>query len=202
MNYSNLQKEVVQLLEYSSLSINKKLKGRARANAELIEETIQEGLSYKFSPASTARAMGDMSYECDGNKYFIDIKAHHKGKWGMPNITSYKRLRNFYEEESNYFVVMTIDYDIDDDGKFSFQKVTVEPIEHFSWGCLAVQGTLGQIQIKNADNIVIDKDVSRKSWVQQFYQITLNAIKKKQASLDKDAILFGASSSMDRASAF
>ena len=190
MNYLVLQGEVEELLEGSNLSINPKLRGQARACAALIEEIIQNKLAYKFLPAATAKAMGDMSYECDGDTYLIDIKAHCRGKWGMPNLTSYKKLRDFYKKASNHFIVMAIDYSVDNDGSFTFLKVVVEPIEHFDWGCLAVQGTLGQIQIKNAEDIVIDKAASRNNWIKEFYETTTNAITKKQISLQKELSLF------------
>lgn len=197
LNYKALQGKLKTALNNCGLSISSKLASRQRACAEMIEEYVQSKLpdllpkAIKAEIAKTAKAMGDVQLSDDSNNiYNLDIKTHRVGKWGMPNLTSYKKLRKFYGDSKNKFVIVAIDYDINNKGKFSFLNVVVAPIEHFSWDCMNVQGTLGQIQFANAENLILDRQASRQSWIKKFYETTEAAIDRKIKALEKEALLF------------
>ena len=111
--------------------------------------------------------MADMAFnDPDGAYYVIDVKTHRLStSFNMPNLTSVERLARFYEDDSNYFVVLMVTYSIED-LRVMIEDVTFAPIEFFAWNCLTI-GALGwgQIQIANSNNISIRSGQSRKSWM-------------------------------------
>jgi hypothetical protein len=103
--------------------------------------------------------------DVDGNYFNIDVKTHNKSTdFNMPNITSVDRLARFYEDDTNYFIVLLAEY-YTENGNPNSTKVLFNPIEHFGWDCLTI-GALGwgQIQIANAKNINIAIS-NRKKWM-------------------------------------
>ena len=86
----------------------------------------------------------------------------------MPNITSVDVLQNLYLENKNIFVVLLIDYN-PKISKNIIQKVHFLPIEFISWESLTIGALgVGQIQIKNASNILEITHNSRKNWMREF----------------------------------
>lgn len=82
----------------------------------------------------------------------------------MPNLTSVERLSRFYEDDKNYFVILSVSYHLSAT-KVVVTKVNFVPIEFFMWDCLTL-GALGwgQIQIANSNYVNI-KQYSRKKWM-------------------------------------
>lgn len=113
------------------------------------------------------RAMADIAFfDVDGNYYTVDIKTHNMSTdFNMPNLTSVKRLAEYYESEKNYFVILLVEYNTSY-GKMDFLKVRFMPIEWFEWDCLTI-GALGwgQIQIANANEIIINRNNDRHNWM-------------------------------------
>jgi len=110
----------------------------------------------------------------------------------MPNITSVERLARFYEDDSNFFVVLMVKYGVTET-KVKVTKVHFVPVEYLSWDCLTL-GALGwgQIQIANAKNIIIDSKKTRRSWmlelcdnVLQFYPREITKIGKRIIKFEK-----------------
>jgi hypothetical protein len=81
-------------------------------------------------------------------------------------LTSVERLARFYEDDKNYYVMLMIAYDITSGIHVQVQEVHFLPIEFLSWDCLTI-GALGwgQIQIANANNIVVNHGHSRREWM-------------------------------------
>ena len=121
----------------------------------------------EYSPSFARRAMADIAfYDADDNYYIVDVKTHRLDtKFNMPNLTSVERLSRFYEDDKNNFVLLKVDYKIEND-KFEIKKVIFRPIEYFSWQCLTL-GALGwgQIQIANSNIIKLVDNQSRKKWM-------------------------------------
>ena len=193
INYDLIQTNVRCWLHDAKLNIDPKLTEHPRACAELIETFIQDNL-YSFIPdqiklyskSLTAKALADCScFDCDDNYYAFDIKTHRMGKWGMPNVTSYKKLDKFYKHSFNVFVTILIDYTIDG-STIVPHAVTVAPIEQIPWKYLAVQGTLGQIQIINAEKVKIDRSLCRDEWLDGFYENVQKGIQKKITMLQEE----------------
>ena len=75
------------------------------------------------------------------------------------------RLSRFYEDDRNYFIILLVEYAVQDD-VLEFTSVQFVPIEHLQWSCLTI-GALGwgQIQIANANIIDVDRAYTRKDWM-------------------------------------
>jgi len=116
------------------------------------------------------RAMEDLSFRIGSKYYAVDVKTH-RGEPGfhMPNLTSVKRLMDFYEDDSNCFVVVMIKYRLTDTGSLEDVTAIVEPIEWFDWSCLRI-GALGwgQLQFRSASDIRINRSQTRKDWLRSF----------------------------------
>ena len=193
---TKLKNRIDSFLESSELNISSNIVNKPRAVAEAFEEHIKsnferilENDGTNYQPSTRAKATADLSFEdFEGNYYAIDIKTHCLGKWGMPNVISYKKLDKFYEHDTNNFVVLLVEYSILNN-KVTVERASLVPIEHLSWTCLAVQGTLGQIQIKNAEKIVVDP-IDREIWLREFYNQVLHGIALKRSSLLKEQDYF------------
>ena len=111
--------------------------------------------------------MADLAFkDKDGFYYVVDVKTHRLGTaFNMPNLTSVERLARFYEDDSNYFVLLLIKYEIVG-VKVEVKDAHFVPIEFLGWDCLTI-GALGwgQIQIANANVVNIDSGYSRKKWM-------------------------------------
>lgn len=145
-----------------------------RAVGDAIENIVAENLKSimgdlvaDYSSSFARRAMADLAFtDKDGCYYVVDVKTHRLDtKFNMPNLTSVERISRFYEEDSNYFSLLKIDYKINTT-KIEIKNVTFAPIEFFDWECLTI-GALGwgQIQIANANFVKIDQKNSRKNWM-------------------------------------
>lgn len=145
-----------------------------RAVGDAIENIVVENfgeilgdLIGEYSSSFARRAMADLAFtDKDGFYYVVDVKTHRLDtKFNMPNLTSVERLSRFYEEDTNYFSILKIDYQIKG-SKAVIKRVTFAPIEFFNWDCLTI-GALGwgQIQIANANVVNLVSKNSRKKWM-------------------------------------
>jgi len=137
----------------------------------ILEENFQDILgrfSKEYSGKFARRAMADLAFTDPKDIYYIvDVKTHRlETRFNMPNITSVERLARFYEDDTNYYVMLMLDYNVISDARIHVKKVHFVPIEFLSWSCLTI-GALGwgQIQIANANNIVVTHGYSRKKWM-------------------------------------
>ena len=128
----------------------------------ILEENFQDILgpfSKEYSGKFARRAMADLAFKDQKDLYYIvDVKTHRlETKFNMPNLTSVERLARFYEDDTNYFVMLMVAYNVVSDVRIYIEKVRFVPIEFLSWDCLTV-GALGwgQIQIANANKIVMN----------------------------------------------
>jgi hypothetical protein len=125
--------------------------------------------------------MADMAFkDKDGLYYVIDVKTHREEtKFNMPNLTSVERLARFYEDDSNYFVMLLIKYSLDD-LHATISEVIFVPIEFLDWDCLTV-GALGwgQIQIANSNFISVRPHYSRRQWMLELCDVMLEFYPKE-----------------------
>ena len=139
-----------------------------RVIADNLETIIGRDVCRNYSTSFARRAMADIAFEdIHGRYYVVDVKTHRVStKFNMPNLTSVDRLSRFYEEDNNVFALLHVDYEIDG-SRVVVSGVHFVPIELLDWGCLTI-GALGwgQIQISNANNIVV-KESTRKAWMIQ-----------------------------------
>lgn len=124
----------------------------------------------EYSSAFARRAMADLAFkDADDFYYVVDVKTHRKeAGFHMPNLTSVERLARFYEDDTNYFVVLFIGYSLKGTQVIA-EDVHFVPIEFLSWRCLTI-GALGwgQIQIANSERLEIVEGASRRQWMLEF----------------------------------
>ena len=140
-----------------------------------------------YSAQFARRAMADIAFtDTDAFYYFVDVKTHRLDThFNMPNLTSVQRLSRFYEDDNNYFVVLTVAYTVKAT-QIKAERVHFVPIEFLSWECLTI-GALGwgQIQIANSNNIIVAPKYSRKKWMLEFCDVMLEFYPKEIAKIDK-----------------
>lgn len=131
-------------------------------------EKIVGSYSKKYSAGFARRSMADLAFlDKDDIYYIVDVKTHRiETKFNMPNLTSVERLVKFYEDNSNYYVILMVSYNVTSGNHIRVKRVNFVPIEFLSWECLTI-GALGwgQIQIANASNIIVVPGYSRKKWM-------------------------------------
>ena len=83
-----------------------------------------------YSADFARRAMADLAFRDQENNYYVvDVKTHREDtKFNMPNLTSVERLARFYEDDTNYFVLLLIRYRVDHTA-ILVQHVDFVPIE-------------------------------------------------------------------------
>lgn len=193
----SLNDKVKSFIKNHQLQVPPNLAIKPRAVGEAYEELMQDNFEellgtdgQKYEKATRAKATADFSfYDNDGKYYAVDVKTHCIGKWGMPNLISYKKLNKFYKDSNNTFLILLIDYHVSDEGNVVPNNVKLVPIEWISWDCLAVQGTLGQIQIKNAE-LVYPYGMSREEWIENFHINVRSSICRKMQLLKKELEIF------------
>lgn len=108
----------------------------------------------------------------------------------MPNLTSVERLARFYEDDTNFFTLLLVNYTITG-VKTTVSDVKFVPIEFLGWDCLTI-GALGwgQIQIANSNYVIVNPGFSRKSWMLQFCDVMLEFFPKEIAKITRRASRF------------
>lgn len=159
-----------------------------RATGDAVEEilgkhfdTILGDVCAEYSANFARRAMADLAFKDNSGFYYIvDVKTHREDtKFNMPNLTSVERLSRFYEDDTNYFVLLLVKYSIEGT-HVRISKVDFVPIEFLDWDCLTI-GALGwgQIQIANSNNINFRFNYSRKKWMIELCDIMLEFYPKE-----------------------
>lgn len=172
--YKNLEKKIEDFLNEQTDFLSPRTINSPRAVGDAIENILVENfgtilgdLSKEYSSNFARRAMADLAFtDKDDFYYVVDVKTHRLDtKFNMPNLTSVERLSRFYEDDKNYFVVLKVNYKVEEP-KVIIDKVTFAPLEFFSWDCLTL-GALGwgQIQIANANTVTILPKNKRKNWM-------------------------------------
>lgn len=177
--YGNTSREIIErkiksLLNKQKDFLSVRTVSSPRAVGDAIENIIVENfktilgdLAGEYSSTFARRAMADLAFtDKDGFYYVVDVKTHRLDtKFNMPNLTSVERISRFYEEDTNYFSVLKVNYKTIGT-RAEIEKVTFAPIEFFDWECLTI-GALGwgQIQIANANIVKIVPKNSRKKWM-------------------------------------
>jgi hypothetical protein len=192
--YQKIEKDIASFLNSQKDFISETSLSSTRAAGDAIQsiladnfENIVGDVGAEYSAQFARRAMADIAFTDKDNFYYVvDVKTHRLDThFNMPNLTSVERLTRFYEDDNNYFVVLTVAY------KFVGTKVNVEnvhfvPIEFLSWDCLTI-GALGwgQIQIANSNNIIVAPRSTRKKWMLEFCDIMLEFYPKEILKIDR-----------------
>jgi hypothetical protein len=181
--YKALEAAIISLLNSQPDFMTTRTAASTRAAGDAMQDIICGGfqailgdLCSEYSSEFARRAMADLAFrDRNGFYYVVDVKTHRIGTaFNMPNLTSVERLARFYEDDSNYFLLLLVKYDITG-VKVEVKNVHFVPIEFLSWECLTV-GALGwgQIQIANANLVTIKTGHSRKTWMLELCDVMLD----------------------------
>ncbi len=173
--YKKIQHKTRHLLNTQPDFLSKNTIGSTRATGDAIQHILKEGfrkvlgnLVKDYSADFARRAMADLAFtDQDNLSYIIDVKTHRlETKFNMPNLTSVRRLARLYKDDKEYFVILMVKYNVVSQTSIRVKDVLFVPIEFLSWDCLTI-GALGwgQIQIANANRIVVNHKYSRKRWM-------------------------------------
>ena len=171
--YRNIETKVKNFINEHPAFLSARSMDSPRAVGDAIESVVRDefgqilgDLSQEYSAQFARRAMADIAFtDQDGLYYIVDVKTHRTDThFNMPNLTSVQRLARFYEDDTNYFVLLLIAYHIET--RPVVTHVTFVPIEFLGWDCLTI-GALGwgQIQIANANRIMVNPGYARKKWM-------------------------------------
>ncbi len=186
--YKEIEQAIIALVNSQPDFISVRTAVSTRAVGDAIQTILSEqfqpllgDLCAEYSAMFARRAMADLAFtDKDGFYYVVDVKTHRLDtKFNMPNLTSVERLARFYEDDSNYFVVLIVKYDIEGT-RVEAEQVHFIPIEFLGWDCLTI-GALGwgQIQIANANVININEGYCRKKWMLELCDVMLEFYPKE-----------------------
>lgn len=172
--YKDIEMRVLEMLNSHEEFLSPSTANSTRAVGDAIESILGSTFDgilgdwcKEYSATFARRAMADLAFtDTEGFFYVVDIKTHRTDtKFNMPNLTSVQRLARFYEEDTNYFVLLLARYHLEGT-RATVTKVTFVPIEFLKWDCLTI-GALGwgQIQIANSNVITVNPRYARKQWM-------------------------------------
>ena len=175
--YREIEEEIKKLINSQPDFLSARSASSTRAAGDALQDLLAENfkevlgdICKEYSSAFARRAMADLAFrDADDFYYVVDVKTHRKeAGFHMPNLTSVERLARFYEDDSNYFVVLLIGYSINGTQVMA-EDVHFVPIEFLSWKCLTI-GALGwgQIQIANSERVEIVEGSARRKWMLEF----------------------------------
>lgn len=186
--YQSIERATLNLLNSQKEFLSPSTLHSTRAAGDAVEsiiaasfDTILGDWCAEYSSSFARRAMADIAFtDVDSFYYVVDVKTHRTDtKFNMPNLTSVERLSRFYEDDSNYFVLLLASYSLEE-ASATFTSVKFIPIEFLSWDCLTI-GALGwgQIQIANSNRIEINPQYSRKQWMLELCAILMEFYPKE-----------------------
>jgi hypothetical protein len=172
--YLRIEAAIKKLLNAQPDFLGARTVSSTRATGDAIQDLLADQFRQLFGKACkeysadfARRAMADLAFRDNNDLYYVvDVKTHRLEEgFHMPNLTSVERLARFYEDDRNYFVVLSVSYQVRGT-RVVAKTVHFVPIEFLSWRCLTI-GALGwgQIQIANAENIEVMPRYSRRKWM-------------------------------------
>ena len=193
-NRKEIEHLIVDCLNNKNDYISSTSLSSTRAVGDAIEELVGENLENllkgkisEYSAEFARRAMADLAFnDIEGNFYRVDVKTHRESTvFNMPNLTSVERIARFYEDDSNFFSIMMFKYEIEQ-SKIKVKRCMFIPVEFLSWDCLTI-GALGwgQIQIANANKILIEETQTRKDWMIKLCDNMLSFYPKEILKINK-----------------
>ena len=160
---------------------------------EGLQACLPTGVLDKFESGFERRSMEDMAFFAKGLYFAVDCKTHNlETAFNMPNLISVQRLAKFYENDTNVFCILIVEYTTDG-GQINYKRCVFRPIESFAWDCLTF-GALGwgQIQIANSNNLKFTEHIDRRAWmlelcdrIDEFYCEEIEKIGTRRQWFDK-----------------
>jgi hypothetical protein len=193
-DHARVEAKVLKLLNQHADFLSERTAESTRAAGDAIQSIIEDKFEEvlgehcaEYSASFARRAMADLAFKDKaGNYYVVDVKTHREGTaFNMPNLTSVDRIARFYEDDTNYFVLLIVKYAVSGI-KVKVSKIHFVPIEYLKWDCLTI-GALGtgQIQIANAKYIEIDSTKTRRAWMLEFCDTVLEFYPREITKITK-----------------
>jgi hypothetical protein len=189
-----IEKKVLQLLNRQADFLSEDTAGSTRAAGDAIQSIIEDNFEEilgrhgcEYSASFARQAMADLAFkDMSGNYYDVDVKTHREETaFNMPNLTSVDRLARFYEDDTNFFLMLMVKYSVTGT-KVKASKVHFVPIEYLQWSCLTLGAPgAGQIQIANSKYIEIDSKKARRSWMLEFCDNALQFYPREVSKITK-----------------
>ncbi|MBI2953373.1 MAG: hypothetical protein HYY30_03600 [Chloroflexi bacterium] len=191
--YKAIERATLELINSQPDFMSKSTVTSPRAAGDAIQlilshqfQNVLGNLCCEYSADFARRAMADLAFtDYDGFYYLVDVKTHRVGAgFSMPNLTSVERIARLYEDDKNFFVVLSIRYAVKET-RVTVQEVHFVPIEFLSWKCLTI-GALGwgQIQIADAAKALrINEKYSRKEWMLELCDIMFDFYPREIAKI-------------------
>ena len=197
--YKSIETNVRELLNAHEEFLSPNTFQSTRAVGDAVEailgesfETVLGGLCKEYSATFARRAMADLAFtDVDDFYYIVDVKTHRTDtEFNMPNLTSVRRLARFYEDDTNYFVLLIASYHLETT-RVIVTNVRFVPIEFLGWDCLTI-GALGwgQIQIANSSRITVNPQYSRRQWMLELCDILFDFYPKEIAKINERIAYF------------
>jgi hypothetical protein len=145
------------------------------------------GGDIKVYEAKSKRSIEDVQIVDGERVYKVDVKSHDvNGNFSMPNMISISRLKRFYIDPNNFFVIVMVSYHNDD--KVSvIDDIVVNYIEDLSWDIIKIQNLgKGQIQIENMKNELKFFDGSRREWLEKLRENAIEYYRKLITKIEKE----------------
>jgi len=173
--YKKIESKIISFLNAYPDFLSEDTVSSTRATGDAIQHILEENFEgilgnfcKDYSASFARRAMADLAFTDRNDLYYVvDVKTHRlETKFNMPNLTSVERLSRFYEDDKNHYILLMVAYNVVSGVCVQLEKVHFVPIDFLSWDCLTI-GALGwgQIQIANANRIVVNPGYSRKKWM-------------------------------------
>lgn len=191
--YKAIEGAIVQLLNSEPDFLSSRTAASTRAAGDAIQAILSERFRsllgewcQSYRADFPRRAMADFAFtDRDGFYYAVDVKTRRlETTFHMPNLTSAKRLAEFYENDDNYFVLLMVEY-ATEGPRVEARRAHFVPIEFLAWDCLTV-GALGwgQIQIAQGATISIRRGYCRRKWMLELCGIMLTFYPKEIAKTE------------------
>jgi hypothetical protein len=191
--YKGIETSVQELLNSHEEFLSPSTTRSTRAVGDAIEsilgdsfDTLLGDFCKEYSATFARRAMADLAFTDTDDLYcVVDVKTHRTDtRFNMPNLTSVHRLARFYEEDTNYFVLLIASYHLEGT-RAVVTKVRFVPIEFLGWDCLTI-GALGwgQIQIANSNVITVNPHYSRRQWMLELCDVLIEFYPKEIAKIN------------------
>ena len=182
-HYLKVAEKIKEYINSSPNFLSNRTAQSPRAVGDAIESLIADNFNSflqdwcsKYWHDFPRRAMADLAFQGKEGFYSaIDVKTHREDTgFNMPNLTSVKRLAEFYESDKNIFSLLMVKYFVKGTN-LTVSEIIFSPIEFLDWECLTI-GALGwgQIQIANSNDIRLIDGYSRKKWMLQFCNVISN----------------------------
>jgi hypothetical protein len=122
--YKKVESSINSFLNKYPDFLSKSTVSSTRATGDAIQHILEENFKdilgkpcKDYSASFARRAMADLAFRDQKDLYYVvDVKTHRlETQFNMPNLTSVERLARFYEDDSNYYVILMVAYKVASD---------------------------------------------------------------------------------------